>query len=767
MPTPPDAPSPWDLTVERLSGDHDRSMNLPIPRTPLIGRERELSSIMTLLRRDEVPLLTLTGPGGAGKTRLALTAAEKLAPEFAHGVAFVPLASTRDPVFFMTAVAKALNVSDADRVYEVLQDTHLLLVLDNLEHLLVIAPSISDLLGSCPRLHVLCTSRTRLNITGEHVLPISSMEPDAGVLLFEQRANARVPGFVVTSELRPVIAEICVRLDGLPLAIELAAARIAVLRPHALLARVQHRLDLLTHGPRDAPERLRILRDAIDWSHDLLALGDQVLLRRLAVFDGGFTLDAAEAVAGTGEGMLESLSSLVENSLVETVDSSGTDFRYGMLETVREYALERLDVSGEEAEMRQRHAAHFLEQADLMRLADSLPENDQRLRRLRPEHDNLRGALGWMLAHDPVAAACLASALDDFWFMYGYFAEGREWIARILAARAELPTDVRGRILDTAGWLAYQQGDLAEAKSHLTEAAALYRKSGNVRMLAWEMMRLGDVALSQGDLEQARRRLEDARDHANAVDDPLLVSAVIGDHGRLLAASGDLVHAEELLEESLVQHQQSDRSYGVAVSQYFLGNVLLAQGRPRIAAQYHREALRVFADVNDWTNVARCAEGIARAIGAAQSDDAVRLFGATARIRTQVGHPVDAEDVPAYEHALEDAKQGVSEKVFATAWAAGQGLSWEEVIAEAEAAATMFIDSQSDLSVDEASTHGLTRRELEILPLLAAGMTVAEIADTLFVSKRTVATHVAHIYQKLDVSSRAAAAAYAVRHGLD
>ncbi|HYI25092.1 MAG TPA: AAA family ATPase, partial [Thermomicrobiales bacterium] len=422
----------FPVLLDSLSDQDQSAPRLPAPLTSFIGREQELGAVVALLGCPEVRLLTLTGPGGIGKTRLALRVIDTVGDASAGGAVVVSLAPVRDPALVLPAMAQALNVPEVagtslpGRIQASLAERRLLLLLDNTEHLLdAVAPLVADLLATCPELTVLATSRVRLNVSGERVVPVAPLDPETARGLFAQRAEAVDSAFAITSETSPVIDAICSRLDRLPLAIELAAARVNMFPPLALLARLEHRLDLLTGGPRDAPDRQRDMRAAIAWSHDLLPEPEQVLFRRLGVFVGGFTLDAAAAVGGPGTDALAGVTALDASSLLQMSPGWNGEPRFTMLETIREYALERLDESGDEPAARRRFATWSSNLAAGLDTARFTPEEFDTLDKLEWDIANFREALHWYdRSGDRASMLRMAGSLGPLWATHGHGREG-------------------------------------------------------------------------------------------------------------------------------------------------------------------------------------------------------------------------------------------------------------------------------------------------------------------------------------------------------
>jgi predicted ATPase/transcriptional regulator with XRE-family HTH domain len=697
----PNAPQQGEYSIPPPPAETHRAgpaTNLPVPPNLLVGRQREMAEIHALLRRPDVRLVTLTGPGGVGKTRLSLevaTAMAVLSPEeaaFPDGIFFVDLAPIRNTALVLPAIAQILDIAESGEqpllatLKQHLRTQRLLLVLDNFEQILAAAPAIAALLSATPHLKLLATSRAALHISSEHEYPVLPLAvPDlrefppigarlvtpplveadhvpllaehAAVNLFMQRARAVWPSFALNGSNARAVAEICMRLDGLPLAIELAAARSKMLTPAALLARFGRpseadqapALNMLTNGARDLPERQRALRATIAWSYDLLDADEQTLFARLAVFAGGWTLAAAEDVASelkieNEEGrhtssdhtilnasfsILNSLESLLDKSLIrQSFDESGEP-RFSMLATIREYALEQLAARADAMQVYQRHTICYLALAEAAEPELTGAQQAEWLESLEREHDNLRAALEWCLQDTsgrPDLGLRLAGALWRFWYMRGHLSEGRGWLDKMLARSAQLASmetdrgrateqDLRSAIAKTllgAGGLAWAQGDNARAAERYAESLTLYRELDERQGIANALNNLGVVVMEQGDYSQATVLFEESLVLRRKLDDAWGIANAINNLGVVAVEQGDYARAQRLYEESLALRRKLDNPHGVAMALANLGRITEHQGHYTRAKALHTEGLVLFEQLADQSGMANCFNNLGR-----------------------------------------------------------------------------------------------------------------------------------------------------------
>jgi predicted ATPase len=672
--------------------------NLPVPRNPLVGREAELAATCDLFRQADVGLVTLTGPGGCGKSRLALEVGLELLGQFEDGVFLITLESIRDSALVIPAIAETLRVPATperpalDALADKLRDAHLLLVLDNFEQVVAAGPSISMLLERCPRLHILATSRTPLRIRAERriVVPplavpvglhadLQSLSQYAAVTLFIQRAQAVQPDFAVTIENAPVVAEICHRLDGLPLAIELAAARFRLLAPADLLSRLARRFEVLRGGTRDLPERQQTLRRTIDWSHDLLDEDARKVFRRLSVFAGGATLDAAEAVATGVDGVqadaLGLIASLLDDSMLTSSIGELGDLRIGMLDTIREYAAEKLGESGELEDVRRRHADWYVHLAEGAEPHLVAADEAVWATRLEAERANARVALEWSATHDSELGLRIAAAMRRFWESRGSIAEGHAWFERLLRLPGE-PGLVRAKVLEAASRFAAYVGDYDTAHRHISAALAIFRGTHDRAGVAQVLHEMGALALFEGNLPAARRRLEAALTMKRALGDAWGIANALCNLGLVSACEGNLERAEVLLRQALTTYESLNERYGVAGALGNLAEVTRLGGRLDDARSFTLSGLRLAREIGDKDGIAGSLDSLAKLSNATGDHaTAVRLFGLASALREEAGTTPSVPEREELERELSIARAGVDEASFDAEWRAGRDLS--------------------------------------------------------------------------------------------
>jgi predicted ATPase/class 3 adenylate cyclase len=725
--------------------------NLPLQPTPLVGREKEVSEVCDLLGGEETRLLTLTGPGGIGKTRVALQTAADLLDDFPDGTFFVQLATLTDTELFLSAVAETLGVRETaeqpldEGFKDYLSERRMLLVLDNFEQVLGAATTVTELLAVAPGLKVLATSRTSLRLYGEHVYPVPPLSlPDLklqpplerltqyeAVGLFVERAQAVKPDFKVTNESAPAVAEICVRLDGLPLAIELAAARITMLPPRAMLQRLGSRLKLLTGGALDLPERQRTLRATIEWSHALLNEGEQLLFGRLAVFSGGRTLEAIEATCDA-EGDLpvdafEGVSSLLDKSLLRQEEGPNGEPRFVMLETVHEYAREKLGQSAEEKEIKRAHAQYFLTLAEEAKPELKGSNQLEWFERLEAEHDNMKAALSWALeSKEAEVALRLGGDLSWFWSVRGYYIEGRRWLEEALGIEGRVSPEVRAMALAGAGVLAFDQGELDRAKEACEEGLELLAHEGreareaklNVLALlgwvAWHREELGQaqqvfeeeralsremsgtwwlanslqglatVSHTRSESERATELYEESMDLFREHGDKHSLAYCLNNLAMVVCSQGDLGRAAQLTEEAVALFRELGARGDVALGLYNLGWIALLQDDLRRAADIYRESLSLSWDAGMTLVVQGALEGLACVAAArVEAQRAARLWGAAQALHETKGIPRDDDFLAEADARISAVRSGMGEQAWEEAWRKGRAMTLDEAVSYA------------------------------------------------------------------------------------
>ncbi len=690
--------------------------NLPTAPTPLIGRDQDVARATKLLERPEVRLLTLTGPSGVGKTRLGLQVAEDMLERCDDGAWFVALASIHDPALVAPAIAQALDLRESagqtpqSLLQDALRQQRTLLLLDNFEQVGEAAPLIAELLSACPRLKVLVTSRATLHLRGEYELAVAPLEQEPAVTLFLQRAQAARPDLECSSETLQAIAAICQRLDRLPLAIELAAARMKTLPAPALLARLSSRLLLLTGGALDLPERQRTMRDAVAWSYELLSSAEQRLFRSLAVFDGGCALEAAEAICSSADqaasdAVLEGLTVLVDQSLLRAERLNGAP-RFTMLEIIREYALEQLQARGEADAQRRRHAEYYTKLAEeASRIG---PGQDARDELVTQESANIRAAIAWARAHRECDLGLrLATACGRIWYIRGRVSELAGWFEDLLALddaageHAATPA-VRLEALYGVGQIAMDQGQYDRVEAVARESLALAEQIGNESGIGNALAQLGVAAEARGDLQSAAQFLEEGLIHCRKAGDIGGEQRALLSLGHIYRALGDYPRATSCFKQALEQARSINLTWGIANVLTSLGHLAREQGDHQRALARYRESLALHRSFGNKGYIAWCFEGMAAALCAGgQLEQAAQLCAAAAALRDSVHAPRPPAEQRIYDQTIAATRSALGEAAFQRAWSAGADYTLEEVISSALADAP---DQSAPLDEERATS---------------------------------------------------------------
>jgi predicted ATPase/DNA-binding CsgD family transcriptional regulator len=747
-------------------------------------------ALRALLEQERVRLVTLTGAGGSGKSRLAIELAADLADRFDRAW-FVDLSEIDAPNLVPSAVAQAIGVRDGGRaeviatVREMLSVGRFLIILDNFEHVLEGATYVGRMITTCRNLVIVATSREALAVRAERIFvvePLAVPRRDQlddlvllrkfpSVQLFEDRACAVLPDFRVTDDLLPTIAEICLDLDGLPLAIELVAAQANVLAPRDILSRVATRAPLVTSGPRDLPARHRTLDATVGWSYELLSASERAVFRLCGVFAGGFSLDAMSSIqSGTASDFdaLRSLSQLVAKSLVRIAHAADRPSRYMLLDTIRAYAMDRLVEAGELQAAQREHARYYVDYAEQLQGALHGHGMAEALDRMATDYGNFRAVFQWSTAaHGELELGLrLAGALYRFWFARGHVGEAHVWLAYALSRPDPVAAPVRAVALNAAGVMAGVQHDHEQAIAFFEESQRLWKELGEIPRQAGVALNLGLVAQNVGQFDRAERQFKQAQELYAGAGDRYGEANALGSRARIARDRGDLLTAFQLLQQCLVLFRDIGDEWGVANTLANLGEVMLSLNDGVGARNAFRESLQMRRTLGNVLHVAESLEGLAAVMANDQPRLAVRLLGAAQIMRETSGAPVPAVQETRYAEIVARVRSGLSPTIFRAGWNAGRALSIKgaiDIAMGAETLPTPPMNVELPVGSSPSRLDMLSARERDIAVLIAQGYSNRAIADNLLVSVKTVETHVKHIFSKLNVRNRAGVAALASR----
>ena len=723
--------APTELAVRNTTGPDTantgrRTSNLRSYVSAIIGRREQIAEIRQLLRNDGVRLVTMTGIGGTGKTRLAHAVAETMLSEFPDGVFMIELSSVSLPELLPASIAQPLGVMDVggrpllEILKDYLSDKRMLLVLDNFEQIVDAAPQVAEMLTAAPNLKILVTSRFLLRITAEREFVVPPLSPPAdgslsfeklsqneAVRLFAERAEFADSSFELTEQNIRSVAAICSRLEGLPLAIELAAARTRVLSPEAILAKLDSRLRFLTGGPRDLPERQRTMQAAIDWSYDLLADDEKSVFRRLSVFAASFSVGAAEVVCTPDSSdiqVIDAIESLLDKSLLLKLDGQGGEHRFAMLDVVREYAEATLESTGEAEDIRQAHAEFFVSLGETAEPFLQAAQSAEWLDRMEDEHENLRAAMQWSLTHDPKMAVRLAVAVRNFWLLHSHLSEGYRWLKAALERGGDPPPELRFKLMNGLGLAARFRGDYETARKAYTDGLAAGKEAGDKQGVALSSRGLGLVAMQQGDTLGARKYFESGLAISRSLYDKFGIAISLSFLGDLARTERDFARARPLFEESLGLFRELDNKSAVSDALNNLGAACFGEGEYLLAKKYFAEAASIALDLGNKMTISYSIDGFAALV--LQSGDmlrAAKLCGTAEGLRESIGYKIEPAEAVFRLAYMEELRSRIPERAFTDAFEQGRSLPPEGAIELAFETSRSFQAQQAEPNIEKAA----------------------------------------------------------------